>query len=56
MTQPNIFSRQFRKTAERKQWLSQLQMTDEQLEGWFIMFERNVSMLIQVIHKLAKKE
>ncbi len=42
MNEPRIFSRQARKTAERKQWLNHLQMTDEQFEGWFIMFERNV--------------
>ncbi|OAJ41271.1 hypothetical protein BDEG_24902 [Batrachochytrium dendrobatidis JEL423] len=39
--EPKVFDRSQRKTARRAQIRSQTGMSDEQLEGWFKMLERN---------------
>jgi hypothetical protein len=40
---PQVFDRSARKSAQRDALRKRTNMSDEQLEGWAIMFNRNVS-------------
>jgi hypothetical protein len=48
ISQPQVFARntETKRSAERVKLRQQTGMTDEQLEGWYVMFQRNVSFRI----------
>lgn len=42
---PAVFDRKARRTPAREELLKKTQLTDEQIEGWRVMFEKRVSYL-----------